>query len=1047
MDRRKAWGIAGNYYMETLFYRNKYLLWLTVLILFTAGGSALLNLPRLEDPRITNRNPIIITAFPGATSERVETLVTEKIEEELKEVPEIKEMISNSRTGVSVISLELVDSVDENSNEEVFGKIRDKLADAERLLPPGSQRPDFDDKRGPVAFTLIMGLVWDHQSPPQVGILKRLAKDLADRLRNVPGTEIVRLYGEPTEEITVSIDREETAALGWNVSAIARLIGSADAKVPAGVLRGQRSEILLEVTGELDSLTRIADVPLRSGPRGEAVRLGDIAQLSRDWRDPPTEISLVDGRRAVLVAARMKADMRTDRWARDARVVVNDFQDEVGKGITLVEVFDQSTYTNYRLRELGLNLLAGAGVIVVAIFFVMGLRSSILIGAALPLTASLTLFIVLLAGGEFHQLSIFGMIIALGLLIDSAIVVVDEVQKRLAEGMQPLNAVRETFRFLFAPLFAATMTTVLAFAPIMLLPGNVGDFVSWIGGSVIAALTSSFLVAMTLVLSLAGRYGRARRSDAGGSWWRDGFSNGRLTSVYRRGLLLSLRYPLVSITLAFALPVAGFILSRTLGSEFFPPVDRNMFEMEVRLPTESSIRNSRATAEAIEAVVRKRSEVANVHWLIGGSFPSVFYNLVMNRDNAPNYAHAIVTAGTAPEVKRLVPSLQQELDRVFPGAQIVAGKFGQGPPVAADVEFYLYGPGIRKLQDMGERVRLVLQSHPEVLHTRMTMPRGEPKLWLDANEDESNIAGLSLVDVADQLRSGLEGVTGGSVLENLEEMPVRIRYADATRTDLTAVGSTNLVSDSAVSWIPLNALGELKLRPEPGGITRRDGIRANTIEGFTREGALPIDVTNDVVAALDEKGFEVPPGYRMEIGGTAKEENEAMGLLLTYAPVLVTVMIATVILAFRSVTIAAMLGVVAAMSVGLGLLSTWSMSFPVSFNTILGTLGLMGVALNDSIVVLAAIRSNPAARTGDHTAIVKEIMGTTRHLVATTLTTAAGFLPLLIFVGGDFWPPLAIVLAGGVVGATILAIAFIPQAYETLVRRKLIPYDDEPAVV
>ena len=621
------------------------------------------------------------------------------------------------------------------------------------------------------------------------------------------------------------------------------------------------------------------------------------------------------------------------------------------------------------------------------------------------------------------------MVVALGLLIDNAIVVVDEVKKHLERGNTPAEAVSASVQHLFVPLLASTVTTVLAFAPIVLMPGSVGDFVGSIGGSVILALIASFALAMTIIPALAGWLAEARPEAKKRSWWRSGVGSERFARVTRRGLVRGLRVPIVMLALASLLPVAGFVASRSLGSQFFPPVDRDMFDLKLWLPTEASLERTRTEVEAIEALLREEPAIRRVDWLIGSSFPSVYYNAVMNQDDARHHAQAVVTARSSEEVKRLIPVIQRRLDEAFPAAQIVVSQFAQGPPVEADVEFRLYGPSIETLQDLGDELRLRLAEHPGVLHTQATMGRGEPKLWLDADEDEARLAGLTLSDIATQLQGGLEGTLGGSVIEDLEELDVRIRFEDERRSDLFDIRSTQLTAADRQGWTPLSVLGELVLRPEVSAITRHDGLRANLIYGYTRNDALAIDVTDDVLTQLEETGFFLPSGYRLSIGGDAEDENKAIGNLMIYLPVLLTLMIATIVLSFRSVRLAGVLGVVAIQSIGLALLATWAYGFPVSFTTILGTLGLIGVALNDSIVVLAAIRANPAARRGEVEAMADEVVGTLRHVISTTLTTVGGFLPLLIFVGGDFWPPLAIVLAGGVSGATILAVVFVPAAY------------------
>lgn len=987
--------------MSTLFFRNRHLLYLSITVCLVAGISALRTLPRQEDPRIVNRNPLVVTRFPGASAQRVETLVSEKIEDALQEIEEIKKLESTSRAGVSIVSIELQDEIGVGENDGVFSEIRDKLSEAEQGFPAGVGEPFFDDKRDPVAFTLIVGLNWTHKSPPRMGILTRIAEDLADRLRSVPGTELVRLYGEPDEEISVTVEPDALADLGLTPVEVARQISDADAKAPAGVLRDDRSNYLIEVAGELDSLARIGAVPLKEKPGETVVRLAEVAEIQREWRDPPSEIALADGRRSIFVAARMGRGQRVDEWSQDAQAVVDSLRTRLGEGIGVETVFEQDRYTSVRLAELGQNLLMGVGIVMTVILLTMGWRASLVVGSAIPLIAALTVFGLLLVGGVLHQMATFGMIIALGLLVDNAIVVVDEVRKLRLKGHSPLHAVQGTVTHLFAPLLASTMTTVLAFAPIPLLSGGAGDFVGLIGGSVIMAIIGSFAVSMTIIVSLAALFGRFEQSACGTSWWRNGISMPRLAKPYRSLLYWTLRRPLLSIPLACSPALLGFVLIPFLGNQFFPPVDRNMFHVQLWLPRESSIEQTRREVVKIEQVIRTHPEIKRVDWLIGGSFPSVFYNLVMDQDDSPHYAQGILTSRTANEVDRLIEELQQQLDARFPGAQLLLREFGQGPPVQADVQIRLFGPDVPTLQRLGETVRRKLQSHPQTLHTMVTMPRGEPKLWLEADEDRARLAGFQLRDLSGQLQANLEGATGGSVLEEREELPVRIRYSHDRRKDLTAVASTNFVP-LAGDWVPLETLGELRLKPALASLFHFNGERCNIVEGYTRNDSLPIDVTYAVLDELEAEGFALPEGYRLQLGGAVEQDQEAVENLATYAPVLIVLMIATMILALRSLRTAVLLMLEAVMCVGLALLATWSYALPLSFNTILGTLGLIGVGINDSIVVLAAIRANPAASAGDHDAIVEEVVGTTRHIVSTSLTTSGGFLPLLLFIGGDF---------------------------------------------
>lgn len=357
----------------------------------------------------------------------------------------------------------------------------------------------------------------------------------------------------------------------------------------------------------------------------------------------------------------------------------------------------------------------------------------------------------------------------------------------------------------------------------------------------------------------------------------------------------------------------------------------------------------------------------------------------------------------------------------------------------ADIQYRLFGRDTDQLMRVGERMRLALQQHEEVLHTRMTTARGEPKLWLMPDEDAARLAGLGLGDLAQQLRAGLEGSTGGSILEDLADLPVRVRYNDAVRGDLAAVASSPIVRAAAPvpdepDWSSLEAFGTFELRPETPALARFDRLPVNTVEGYVLNESLPITVGREVLDRLAAEGFNLPRGVFMEQGGAAQQNQEAVANLLIYVPALAVVMVGSLILVFRSVANALILVTVAGACFGLAMLTTWSMGFPISFNTILGTLGLIGIGLNDSIVVLTEIRKQDRHGTGDPAAIVGAVSRVLRHLVSTTLTTIGGFLPLLLFIGGDFWPSLAIVLAGGVAGATLLSIGFVPAAYALAAR-------------
>ncbi|MDJ0917149.1 MAG: efflux RND transporter permease subunit, partial [Woeseiaceae bacterium] len=615
--------------LKSLLFRNTHLLVLSILVLMMAGASALSNLPRIEDPRITTRNALVITEFPGASAERVEALVTKPLEDELREVEAIKDIVSTSRANISVLSIELIDQVDKTTNQQAFSRIRDRLSDAEVLLPPGAGKPDFDDERGASAFAMLIGLSADSSNTAAMGMLSRLADELADRFRNLSGAERVSVYGEAEEEISITLSRGELAAQGLSSAQLAELIASADPKSSAGALRSGNRDVFLEVGGELDSTNRIRNLVLRQGDEGRQLRLGDIASVERQYREPPNSYGFVDGRRTVFVAVAAAESVRIDTWQAAADEVLASFEATLDEGIRIDEVFRQSEYTQERLSSLSASLLLGAAVVMMVVLLGLGWRAALIVGLALPLSASATLFGFTFLGQQIHQMTIFGMIIAIGLLIDNAIVVTDEIKKRLLRGEDRQAAVSATVSHLFAPLFASTLTTILGFMPIFLLPGNTGDFVGPIAVAVVLALAASFVISLTIIAALAGRLLPVARQTSESVWWRDGIQVESVNRFSERLLRRAFDRPLMTIGATLMLPVAGFILSGTLKLQFFPPADRDQFEVQVWMPDQSSLANTRDVALGVERVIREQDGVQQISWLVGGSHPQIYYNRIM----------------------------------------------------------------------------------------------------------------------------------------------------------------------------------------------------------------------------------------------------------------------------------------------------------------------------------------------------------------------------------------------------------------------------------
>lgn len=1007
--------------MLNLFYRNRQLLLLTLVLILVWGLSAFLTLPRMEDPILVQRFAQVTTFLPGATPERVETLVTEKLEDRLFELDEIESLRSRSGTGISSITVELKETV--AAVDPVWAKVRTKLDDARIDLPPEATTPEYADG-STQASALIVGLAWGLDDVPNYAILSRLAAALEDRLRGIPGTATVNQFGEPDEEIRVDIVAADLARLGLSTQALAQQIAASDAKVSAGEFRSDRSQFLLEVTSALSSLEQIRAIPIQIGEGGQVASLGDVASVSRAHQDPPTDLAWVNGQPAIVLSAQVESDQRVDLWAAQARQVLDDFRLTLSDGLDLVIVLDQSQYVQQRLNGVVGNLVLGSVLVIGVTLLLLGWKSALLVGLALPLSSLMVFGSMSVLGVPLHQMSVTGIIIALGLLIDNAIIVMDEVQGRLGQGLPPGTAVQQTVGHLLVPLLASTLTTVLAFVPIASSSGGVGEFIGTIGLTVILALVSSLTLSLTVIVSLAGRLHHWQPWPMTWHWWHHGLSSQTLAAAYGWTLQGAFRRPWLGVGLSLVLPIIGFAVFATLPQQFFPPTNRDQFQIEFELPRQTAMVETQTQIQQVRELALAYPDVADVHWFVGRSAPPFFYNILDNRRNAPNYAQGIVQLSHTDHLRQTIQALQRDLDRAFPQAQVLVKQLEQGPPFDAPIELRVSGSDLATLRQVGDQLRTVLAQVPDVIHTRADLTEALPKLALEVDEAQARKAGLDNQVVANQLNAALDGSTGGSVLDGTRDVPVRVRIPAPQQGDLAAIAALPLTTPNGE--LPLDAIATLALEPDIATIRRRNGQRINTVQAFITAGALPSTILAAFQQQLQAQAVELPPGYRIEYGGEADARSRAIANLLSTVGVLGILMTATLVLSFNSFGLAAVIGSVALFAVGLAALALKLFDSLFGFTAILGTLGLIGLAINDSIVVLAALREDPQARFGHLQATARVVFQSTRHVIATTVTTITGFVPLMLDTTG-FWPPLAIAITGGLGGATLLALYYIPS--------------------
>ena len=1001
--------------IERLLF-NRRLLVMAVGLLIVSGLAAIQTLPRLEDPRITARNARVLTTFPGADPKQVEALVTQTLEDEIRTLKEVKVLSSASRQGVSSIAIELLEEVTEV--EPVWSRVRDKLADARPDLPDQASRPRLIDDRF-YAFSMVVALT---REDPGIShnALGRHADRLEERFRAMPGTDYTNLFGRAAEVIRLHADPAELAQLGLSAGDMARRVAGSDARRPAGVLDNGDSRRAVTLRGDFATLERVRDVTI-SIDGGQRLKVGDLADVERGVADPPEQHALLNGEETILVGARMAGGGRIDSWSQRARNVLDGMRAELPDGVEARVLFDQSLYTQERLEGVVANLLMGLVIVVALLFLTLGWRGALAVGLAIPATMLLVLSLFRVFGVNIHQISITGIIVAIGLIVDNAIVVTNALRERLGQGDSHTQAVRWTLRHFAGPLLASTLTTILAFMPIVLMPGGAGEFVGPLAIAVILALISSYLVALLVIpamspLLLTGLTAVSASGPGSAMQWLRSFIG------------ITLRRPVIAIGLTLLLPISGAVILPMLPISFFPAADRDQFHIQVRLEPGASVDRARNVAQRMTPVIRDVEGVQDVWMVAGGNAPKVYYNLVGREDSNPAFIQAIVDTAGAERTIPAIRALQKRLDEAFPEAQTLVRRYEQGPPVAAPLELRLYGPELPVLADLGERIAGFMHELPEVTHVHTLANRDQPRIELTPDQEEIAALGLDAERVAGQLNALLSGREGGFMLEETEQMPVQVRYPEPWRDHSSLLGSALIRGGEGRGGIPLAALAEQELTPSWRRIQRRQGERVQLVRGYLQVGELAPTVMRRLEDRLEAE-LDLPPGYRLETGGEAEERNEAVTRLLSSVAILVLMMVAAVALTFNSFRRAAIVFFSGAQAFGLGLLALALTGHPFGFIIIVGIMGLVGVAINATIIMLAALDDDEHARCGDADAMVDVITGPTfRHIGSTTMTTFGGLVPLMV-AGGTLWPPFAQTFGVGLLLATVIALVVTPAAY------------------
>jgi multidrug efflux pump subunit AcrB len=1002
-----------------LAFRHRLVTWVTLGALMALGLLAMYKLPRREDPDLQSRFIQVIAPFPGASASQVEQLLTERTERALLEVNDVKTVRSTSRDGVATFVVEAADQA--HDMKKFRDDLRQRVTDLSTDLPAGAQPMLVNDRFGDTA-AVIIGVTWQGATDRQ---RQDVAESLRDRLRPLPDVAEVKLLGTQQESIRVALSAQRLSQYAVTPAQVADAIARRNVlPLGGGSVALGSARLNLAPSGDLHSLGELENLVVATA-NGQPVYLRDVAEVRRDYQDPSPFIVRVNGQPAVAVTVTMRSGRNITELGHRLDSTMSDARKALPAGAALTVVNDLPLSVDHRMGEFSENLISGVVLIFIVMYFFMGLRSALLVGVMLPITVLGTFAMMWIFNRDIQQISITALIIALGLVVDNSIVVVDNIERKMAAGLDRERAAIEGTDELKIPLLTSNLTTVASFAPLLLLSGAVGEFIRDLGIVTSLATLVSLAFNYTVAPLIAARYLGSQHEALG---LRKIFNNAidrlrdALSALAQRGLTR----PALTVGLAVAaLTLAAWEMPR-LGTQFFPSAVRNQFTVDVWLPEGRDITATSRVTGRVEQHLRDLRGVVSTVSYIGQGGPRFYYNVNPEPPTA-NYAQIVVNTASVDDTRRLVAELQARCDADISEARVVARTLEQGPPVGAPVAIRLTGDDVTTLRQAGDQVKALLasvQGTRSVYHDYGEIPLG---LGVKVDADQAALAGLSSADVAHNMRLAYSGQTASMWRDGEHEIPIEVRVDSRERG--SAESLDDLYMPTAAGPVPLRQIATVALTPQDGVIQRRNHVRTLTVYAFT-------DGTRLASRILDEAqrriaATRLPAGVHVSYGGEQEEVDRTFTEMLVILGL--TVILNMVIVAWEFSTMRATLAILAAVPLSLSgaVLGLWLMGLPFGFMAFLGITSLGGVVTNHAIVLFEYAHEEQRRGMPLDEALLVAGRKRLRPILLTVLLSIGGLLPQA-FNGGTLWPPMAWSLIFGLAASLVLTLVVVPSVYKML---------------
>lgn len=981
-----------------------------VALLSLIGLAAWQGMDRQEDPSFPYRYGQVMVSWPGAEPERVERLVLNILEEELAGIEEVRELRGTARLGLAHLIIGMHQHV--YDTDAVWSRVRMALDRAETRLPEGTGPIELNDRSMD-----SHGIVLAVTGSDDLLVLLEAARQLRRDLFRVPDIGRIDLLANPGEALEIAPDLARLAELGLDMPQLATAIHQANQVLPAGSLQAAERNLILRAQSDIGSIEELAALPIHTG-NSRLIPLGELADIRLRPAEPATERMWFQGQPAVGLGVVIPENrLNAVQFGEQLRVHIDQLRPHYAP-LEIQEMFYQPRWVESRLAELGRSLLLGVVIVALVLLLSMGLRMGLVVAGLLPLVTLSGLAVYAMGGGVLHQMAVAGMVIALGMLVDNAIVMVENLQWHLDKGREPSQAAAAAVAELAGPLAAATGTTLAAFTPLLLAGGDTADFTRAIPVMVMLILIVSYVYAVIVTPSMA-----AALLRPGGSR-----SVKRLEAFGHKLGGLALRAPLAIVLIALLMIGLTLAASGMMQRDFFPSTDRNQLVVDLNFSEGTRVESTDLAAGQVAARLAELPGVNEVHHFSGFSGPRFYYNLI-ETPRAPHLARVVAVTDSDSDLPGLMRWAREHLPAMVPEAQIVARRLGQGPPVDAAVEIRLFGRQPGALAEAVEMVMRELRQTPGALDVRHRLGSGTPTLHFTIDDAEATRYGVSRSEIAQTLAQATLGSQASTWRVGREPLPILIRTVQGEQLSEQALAGLNIASNQGL--VPLDLFVQSRVELSPSVIEHRDMERMTAVLAETAEGVTYGEVLKELMPRLE--AISLPQGVRLALGGAAAEADSANTALFRTLPIgglLLLTFLMWQFNSFRLVGIVLVTVPLAAIGVVPGLILAGQ---PFSFTAMLGVVALIGIVVNNAIVLIDVIESNRNRGLTLEQAISGAVARRIRPILLTTATTIAGLLPLT-FTQSTLWPPMAWAIISGLIASTALTLLVIPAAYRLTTR-------------